>query len=66
MNDSLIPILLLIFFVLAIFFLGSAAGYEWGYKRGQIDVMTGTVQYCLEKQEDLTLVWIYKEEGCER
>jgi hypothetical protein len=40
--------------------------YSLGYKDGQIAVMTGTVQYCLEKQEDLELVWIYREEGCER
>lgn len=40
-------------------------GYIQGYREGQIAVQTGTVQYCLEAQPDLTLVWVYKQEGCE-
>jgi hypothetical protein len=46
--------------------MGLGIGHAIGYRQGQISALTGTVQYCLEKQEDLELVWIYREEGCER
>ncbi len=39
-------------------------GYFNGYKQGQIDVMTGKVQYCLEKQDNSEFTWKYHSEGC--
>ena len=52
-------------FLLGIFsllFIETTAGYQ----RGQIDALSGHVVYCLEKQDNLELKWIYRSEGCKK
>ena len=37
-------------------------GYYYGYKQGQIDALTGKVEYELRTKTDKTVVWVKKGE----
>lgn len=66
MGDYTHIILIIILVLVAVFFFGFTVGKDLGYRSGQIDALTGKQYYCLEKQPDLSLVWVEHEEGCKR
>ena len=52
--------------IFALLIITGIASYDTGYRKGQIDVMTGNVRYCLEKSNTYELTWQYHEKGCEK
>jgi hypothetical protein len=55
-----------IIFILLFITFGFIVGRENGYKDGQIDALTGKIVYCLERQANNELIWMYRKEGCEK
>ena len=66
MNDWIKAMVGGIIFILLFIVFGFIAGQEDGYKDGQIDALVGKIVYCLERQANSELIWMYRKEGCEK
>ena len=60
MRDFIVSLCVFLAFLLLI--LGLTAVDNGGYKRGQIDALTGNILYELQAQPDSTVIWV-KIEG---
>lgn len=50
--------IIILVFIILISLISHSIGRSWGYRDGQIDALTGSIYYKLERQENNEFIWV--------